>query len=140
MTGIFQANIFQNNIFQVDTGTVVIPDTHDGFGATPDQYKKYRDRLLALSEASEKFQQSKYIQKEEITGQLEALETLNAEVKEQVLKADTQPQALDMQRFYDGLHAKLTLEISQALALVDKIQCEQDEEDDITALLFSGGL
>lgn len=138
MATAFQSNAFQNNAFQISGGPLpsIIPNTHDTFKATPDQYKKYRERLQALSEASEKFQQRKYVQKEQITEQIEAIETLDEEVKEQVLEASTEQQAQLTQQFYDGLHAKLVTEIT----MLHEIFAMQQDEDDITTLLLSGGL
>lgn len=130
MSTAFQSTAFQKNAFQIDLSSITV-DKRDTFEHTPYQWKKYRDRLLALSEASGKFLENKYF-KEDVIEQIEELEALDEEVKTQVL-VEMQP---DMTLFYQALQTRLTSEITKFYEL----KVAQEEDDDITTMLLSGGL
>lgn len=119
-------------------GAGIVPvtptDTHDG--ASPDQYKRYRKRLEAIAKAAEQFQQSKYV-KEAVQEQIEEIQALDVEIKEAVMVE--KDDGLASAQFYQAFKAELTAAIDKLNKLIIKI--EQDEEDDIHAiLLLSGGL
>lgn len=117
-------------------GTSVVPvtvDTHDG--ATPDQYKRYRKRLKEIAKAAEQFQQSKYV-KETVQEQIAEIQALDVEIKETVLAEDN---GLAAAQFYQAFKSEISTAIDKLNKMIIKI--EQDEEDDIHAiLLLSGGL
>lgn len=108
-------------------------DTHDG--ASPDQYRRYRKRLKAITKAAEQFQQSKYV-RETVQEKIVEIQAIDAEIKEAVLAEDD---GIAAAQFYQAFKSELSASIDKLNKIIIKI--EQDEEDDIHAiLLLSGGI
>lgn len=133
MAGIFNSAVFNNQIF--NTGAHISPDTHDGFGGSADDWKEYRKRLTDLSEASEKFLESKYV-REEIQEKILEIEKIDEEVKELVLGA-SEENSQRITAFYRAFSGELGATKSNLKAIITK---RRMEEDAIHALLLSGDL
>lgn len=128
-----QSNAFQSNAFQINgmgaIPPIIVADTRDAFEHTPDQWKQYRDRLLALSAASEKFLQSKYVV-ENIT----EIEKLEEEIQVAILEAKPQETPIAM-----VLYTDIRDQLNLTNILLDKLIAKQKDEDDVVSIILSGG-
>lgn len=96
----------------------IVRDTRDDL--TPDQWKSYRDRLLALSKASETYLQSKYVQN------ITDIEELEEEIKTEIIEAKGKEQTKAIV-FYNDIREELNIAKSIMNDLIDRLKREEDE-------------
>lgn len=125
----FQSNALQNNAFQIKSGggTPVIVTTGGHFVA-------YRKKLKRLTEASDKFNQSKYIK------QAVQIAEIAEEINVSVPLIEAVAQAVHLQQplpeiDLSQLNKEISLAIQQLNSLI-LLKKMQEEDDDLTLMML----
>lgn len=130
--GIFNSAIFNNQVFNTTGVIPVVVDTHDG--ASADEYKRYRKKLLAAAKAAEQHNESKYLR--QALAVAEVLDEYGVSAPEVQKVANAVENNIDISINYELLSSELMKSIRYLEDMIDFRQRQIEEEDEEEYILM----